>query len=47
MDAVGSERASLFGFSEGGNLCALFAPTYPERTTALVMFGNRAIAITQ
>jgi pimeloyl-ACP methyl ester carboxylesterase len=42
MDAVGSERASLFGFSEGGNLCALFAATYPERTTALVMFGTFA-----
>ncbi|MHC4537155.1 MAG: alpha/beta fold hydrolase [Planctomycetota bacterium] len=30
MDAVGSERAALFGVSEGGNLCALFAATYPE-----------------
>ena len=39
MDAVGSERAAVFGVSEGGNLCALFAATYPERTTALVMFG--------
>jgi pimeloyl-ACP methyl ester carboxylesterase len=39
MDAVGSERAALCGVSEGGNLCALFAATYPERTTALVMYG--------
>ena len=39
MDAVGSERAALCGVSEGGNLCALFAATYPERTTALVMCG--------
>ena len=31
MDAVGSQRAALFGFSEGGNLVALFAATYPER----------------
>jgi pimeloyl-ACP methyl ester carboxylesterase len=42
MDAVGSERAAVFGVSEGGNLCALFAATYPERTTALVMFGTFA-----
>src|SRR5713101_9299930 len=40
MDAVGSERAAVFGFSEGSNLSALFAATYPERTTALVMFGS-------
>src|SRR5215813_8161187 len=39
MDAVGSERAALFGFSEGGNMSALFAATYPERTRALVTFG--------
>ena len=37
MDAVGSQRAALFGFSEGGNLVALFAATYPERTRALVL----------
>src|SRR6266511_5391916 len=42
MDAIGSERAAVFGFSEGGNLSALFAATYPERTTALVMFGTFA-----
>lgn len=37
MDAVGSKRAALLGVSEGGNLCALFAATYPERTIALIM----------
>jgi len=42
MDAVDSERAAVFGVSEGGNLSALFAATYPERTTALVMFGTFA-----
>ena len=42
MDAIGSERAAVFGFSEGGNLSALFAATYPERTTALVMLGTFA-----
>ena len=35
MDAVGSERAALFGYSEGGPMCALFAATYPDRTSAL------------
>jgi class 3 adenylate cyclase len=40
MDAAGSERAAVFGFSEGGNLSTLFAATYPERTTALAMFGT-------
>ena len=39
LDAVGSERAALFGFSEGGLMSVLFAATYPERTTALVLFG--------
>ncbi len=37
MDAVGSERAALFGFSEGGNLAALFAAMHPERTRGLVL----------
>jgi pimeloyl-ACP methyl ester carboxylesterase len=40
MDAVGSERASLLGWSEGAPLCALFAATHPERTTSLVMYGG-------
>ncbi|HEY3636057.1 MAG TPA: alpha/beta hydrolase, partial [Caldimonas sp.] len=42
MDAAGSARAAIFGVSEGGNLAALFAATYPERTTALAMFGTFA-----
>jgi pimeloyl-ACP methyl ester carboxylesterase/class 3 adenylate cyclase/DNA-binding CsgD family transcriptional regulator len=40
LDAVGSERAALFGISEGGPLSALFAATYPGRTDALIMFGS-------
>jgi class 3 adenylate cyclase len=36
MDAAGSERAALFGSSEGGLMSVLFAATYPERTHALV-----------
>jgi pimeloyl-ACP methyl ester carboxylesterase len=39
MDAAGSERAVLFGFDEGGALCTLFAASYPERVSALVLFA--------
>ena len=39
MDAAASERAVLFGYSEGGPLAVLFAATYPERVEALVLFG--------
>lgn len=39
MDAVGSERAILFGHSEGGSVSALFAATYPERTIGMISFG--------
>jgi pimeloyl-ACP methyl ester carboxylesterase len=42
MDTVGSQKAALFGVSEGGPMCALFAATYPERTTALIMYGAYA-----
>jgi pimeloyl-ACP methyl ester carboxylesterase len=42
MDAVGSRRAALFGYSEGGPMSCLFAATYPERTTALVLYGTYA-----
>src|SRR5947209_8269829 len=42
MDAVGSERAGLLGMSEGGPMCALFAATYPTRTSALIMVGAYA-----
>ena len=42
MDAVSSERATLFGESEGGPMSVLFAATYPERTSALVLYGAYA-----
>jgi class 3 adenylate cyclase/pimeloyl-ACP methyl ester carboxylesterase len=42
MDAAGSERAALFGGAEGGPMCALFAATFPERTTALVLGASYA-----
>src|SRR5215211_7646962 len=38
MDAAGSERAALLGAgSPGGQLCAVFAATYPERVQALIL----------
>jgi class 3 adenylate cyclase len=40
MDAVGVERAALLGWSEGAALCAQFAATYPDRSSALVMYGG-------
>ena len=42
MDAAGSERAAIFGYSEGGPMAVLFAATYPERTRALVLYGTYA-----
>jgi len=42
MDAAKSERAALFGYSEGGPMCVLFAATYPGGTSALVLYGTYA-----
>jgi len=42
MGAIGSERAAIMGFSEGGPMSLLFAATYPERTAALVLYGTCA-----
>jgi pimeloyl-ACP methyl ester carboxylesterase/DNA-binding winged helix-turn-helix (wHTH) protein len=42
LEAAESTDAVLFGVSEGGPMCALFAATYPERTRGLVMFGTYA-----
>jgi alpha/beta hydrolase fold len=39
MDAAGSERAALFGVSEGGPMSLLFAATYPQRVRALLLYG--------
>jgi class 3 adenylate cyclase len=39
MDAVGSERAALFGGVEGGAQAAVFAATHPDRTSALIFGG--------
>jgi DNA-binding SARP family transcriptional activator/pimeloyl-ACP methyl ester carboxylesterase len=45
MDATGTERAVLFGYSEGGPMSLLFAATYPERVSALVLYGVFAARI--
>ena len=42
LDAAGSERAFLFGISEGGPMTALFAATHPERTAGLVLCNSFA-----
>ena len=42
LDAVGSKRAALLGVSEGGPMSVLSAATYPERTSALVLYGTMA-----
>jgi pimeloyl-ACP methyl ester carboxylesterase/class 3 adenylate cyclase len=42
MDAAGSQKAALFGISEGGAMSIVFAATYPQRTRALITFGSYA-----
>jgi len=42
MDAAGTESAALLGMSEGATVCMLFAATYPERTSALALWGAMA-----
>ena len=42
MDAAGSERAALFGIFEGGPLSLLFATSYPDRVSALVLYASLA-----
>ena len=47
LDAASSERAALFGGAEGGPMCALFAATFPERTSALILgasYPRRTVA---
>lgn len=42
MEAVDSESATLFGLSEGGPVCLLFAATYPKKVERLILFGAMA-----
>jgi class 3 adenylate cyclase len=39
LDACGSERAALFGVSEGGPMSVLFAAADPARVSALILHG--------
>jgi class 3 adenylate cyclase len=41
LDAAGSQKAVLFGYSEGAPMSLLFAATYPERTIALALYGSQ------
>ena len=42
MDAAGSPRATIFGWSEGGSMSLMFSATYPQRTSALILCGSFA-----
>ena len=42
LDTVGSVRATIYGWSEGGSMSLMFAATYPDRTSALVLVGSYA-----
>ncbi|TDI74386.1 MAG: adenylate/guanylate cyclase domain-containing protein [Bacteroidetes bacterium] len=39
LDAVGSVKVALFGWSEGGSMSILFAAMHPELTHCLITFG--------
>ncbi len=45
MDDAGISRASLFGFSDGADLCALFAASHPDRTSSLILYGASVTGI--
>jgi pimeloyl-ACP methyl ester carboxylesterase len=45
MDAAGSERAFLFGISESGPMCVLFAATHPQRTAGLILCNTFACGV--
>jgi pimeloyl-ACP methyl ester carboxylesterase len=42
MEAAGCERPAIFGISEGGPMSALFAATYPDRVSSLILYGTYA-----
>ena len=42
MEAIGSKRAALLGYSEGASMSVLFAATYPERISHLILYGGFA-----
>ena len=42
LDAAGSERTALFGYSDTGALCAMFAATRPDRVSGLILHATAA-----
>jgi pimeloyl-ACP methyl ester carboxylesterase len=45
MDAVGSQRATILGVSDGGPMGCLFAAAHPDRTAGLVLYGANAFPV--
>jgi pimeloyl-ACP methyl ester carboxylesterase len=46
MDAARSNRATVYGWSEGGQLSLMLASTHPERVSGVVLYGTYASQIT-
>jgi pimeloyl-ACP methyl ester carboxylesterase/class 3 adenylate cyclase len=44
MDAAGSERAALLGYSEGAPLALVFAAAHPDRVSAVISYAGFARA---
>ena len=42
MEAAGCDRPAIFGISEGGPMSILFAATYPDQISSLVLYGTYA-----
>ncbi|MGZ5873848.1 MAG: alpha/beta fold hydrolase [Bradyrhizobium sp.] len=42
LDAAGSRRVILFGWSEAGPACIKFAADHPDRVAGLILFGSLA-----
>jgi pimeloyl-ACP methyl ester carboxylesterase len=42
LEAAGCDRPAVFGISEGGPMSMLFAATYPERVSSLILYGTYA-----
>ena len=40
MNAAGSSRATVYGWSEGGQMSLMFSAMYPERVSGLVLYGS-------
>ena len=45
MEAIGSQRAAIIGFSEGCAMSALFAATYPDRVSQLILYGGFSVPV--